>query len=117
MKSDNIKFTRKKLDYEDGTQMVIYVEARGESFPIIEFVPSTKMYEHGLQKDWKDLADLELLSYGLEGLLESYNSMQLLTKGNYNSITEVYSPFIKNKRKFEAIQARITIACDTNEWE
>jgi hypothetical protein len=98
------------------TQPVIYVLVRGEQFPMIKFVASDDLFAKGLQRNYKNLADVDQMAHHFADLFNTYLKMGKMSELYYNSIVLAYAPFIDKHRTFEEFRTKVKTVQDDIGW-
>ena len=117
MKKEDIQFFSKAVNKSSHpVQYGIYAEANGENFPVVKFLPSSKLYEHGLEKNYKPLVNMEHLATALALVLSSHAKAGTLNENYYESAMGAFRPFIESRMTFGALGDRIKLAQASNGW-
>jgi hypothetical protein len=118
--TDGVRFQAEIMTVEgttSATQQVILADIRGVKFPVAKFVESHKMYQSGLEKNYKPMVRLDNLAEHLAYLLNSYVKAELFSKYSYNPAMSAYKRFMVANLTYEAFENKIATALDTDGWE
>lgn len=98
------------------TQPVIFAELRGEVFPVAKLIPSDRLYQERLEKNYKPIVNLMDVAENLADLLLVYATLDLLNEQRYGVTMEAYNKFVDNRMTFPALKARAEFALSNEGW-
>lgn len=79
-----------------------------DSMEIVRLYKPGDLHRVGLEKNYRQLVNMECIAQSLAKLLESYITLDKLGSSEWDTIVHgVYKPFIDKRIKFEAVDAFI----------
>lgn len=98
-----MEFTHHTVSLSTGNSQPVIVVALPTSlsvFSVIKLYASDDMYNKGLQKNYKNLVDMEEVAGLIAGTLNAYTNVELLNEETWDRIIGTFEPFICACRKW-----------------
>lgn len=97
----------------EGAGDVLCIRKGNSRIPFLKLYGKKELYANGLEKNYKQLVDMEAIGESLATALSALTGLGKLTEVRYKSIIVAYTPFISEHKSYEQLVNKVS---DADEW-